>query len=191
MPRPVGRVAVLCFVLACLAGCERGCAKSWLADRGIGGDPRTSPSAIVPLNAIDCPDGLARCRDGVVEASLLATVPAPCVGEACACPWTRVATCERGCTADGVEMVVERDEAEDRLCAPTAGALALPAQATTPLTPCDIRGYRCDGAVLEQCDDDGAPPRAVAVCTHRCAGATIDADGVTNDQAISLLCARR
>jgi hypothetical protein len=179
-----------------LAGCERGCAKSWLAERGIGESPKTSPSAIVPLNALDCPDGLARCRDGVVEVSVLATIPHPCAGapESCVCPWTQLGTCGHACTVDGLELVVEREHAEAQLCAPAAAdALSRAPDATTPLVPCDVRGYRCDGNVLEQCDDDGATPRALAVCTHRCAepGGVIDADGVTGDQAVALLCAHR
>jgi hypothetical protein len=185
------RGGLVLVLLVCLAGCQRGCAKPWLADRGIGGDPRTSPSAIVPLNATDCPDGLARCVQGSVEVSLLGTVPHPCTGEACACPWERVGDCDTACTVDGLEVVLAREHAEEQLCASTATGLARPAEATSVVTPCDIRGYRCDGDVLERCDEDGATPRTIAVCSHRCAAESIDADAVTNEQAAALLCAHR
>jgi hypothetical protein len=194
--RTRGRAEWLVLPLLVFCGCERGCAKPWLAERGIGESPKTSPSVVIPLNALDCPDGLARCRDGVVETSVLGTVPTPCSGapESCVCPWERLATCERGCTANDLEMVVEREHAEAQLCAPVAAdVFARPAESTTAIVPCDIRGFRCDGAVVERCEDDGAEPRPVAVCTRRCAEpeGVVDADGVTTDQAVALLCAHR
>src|SRR5580658_3030502 len=105
-----------------------------------------SPSAtgVLPVPAIDCPDGLARCEEGTVSVSRLATLSTPpCRGpaSACSCPWEAVAACPDGCVADGVELVVERAHAASQLCAPGKdGGLLAVAPATTPdaaETPCD------------------------------------------------------
>ena len=90
----------------------------------------------LPQPAVDCPDGLARCEDGTVSASRLATLRVPCVGpaSACTCPWEAVAACPDGCAADGVEVVIERDRAAGQLCAPGRDAGAL---AASPLPPAD------------------------------------------------------
>jgi hypothetical protein len=115
---------VLAALSGILAACDHGC--GWLG--GVVGGAGPSATGSLPAPAVDCPDGLARCEDGTVSASRLATLRVPCVGpaSACTCPWEAVATCPDGCVADGVEVVIERDRAAGQLCAPgrDAGVLA-------------------------------------------------------------------
>ena len=90
------------FLVCLRRGCERGCARRWLESTGRGQSAGGCRGGC-PVNAIDCPDGLARCSDGVVSVSRLATHPAalPGPGERCACPWERAGECTGGCVADG------------------------------------------------------------------------------------------
>jgi hypothetical protein len=197
-------------------GCERGCTREWLAERGLGAPTPTAPGPM-PLGATDCPDGLARCEEGTVSASRLATLPSsrmPCPGPAaeCVCPWDPVGECGAGCAADGAEIVVERGLAVAQLCAPApdAGSFAMPVvpAATPPLAttpppagaaPAAARGepdrpceegdrYRCsDGRVVE-C----ASGRALARCVRGCfsEGTSIDDDDVSREAAFAILCSR-
>jgi hypothetical protein len=114
-----------------LPACERGCARDWLVRQGVvEGTPSTTAArsaSASPLGANDCPDGLARCRDGVVEVSELAVIPQPCnlPPPRCSCPWRAAAACETFCVADGAEVVVEATLAARQLCAPSQDAGAV------------------------------------------------------------------
>jgi hypothetical protein len=146
------------------------------------------------LNAIDCPDGLARCVDGVVEVSRLATIPQPCnqVGAgaaACACPWERAGDCDRGCVAEEATFVVDRDKALAQLCAPPpdAGPKVLPA-----LQPSDCDEavlYRCAGGAVVACEQH----TVVGRCERGCAteGGDIGVDvNIDREGAFAILCSR-
>jgi hypothetical protein len=127
-----------------MAGCERGCARGWLRERGMGGAPAPSVSRSFPVNAMDCPDGLARCVEGRIEVSRLAVIAQPCRGpeSACACPWEPLAWCGRGCVAPGVELIIERDAAAAQLCAP---AVAASASRVSPRPSDQREGHAGDG----------------------------------------------
>jgi hypothetical protein len=205
------RLAPLAIVCIALVGCDRGCGRDTL-DRA-----RPSPSAPVasqpfPLNAVDCPDGLARCRDGVVEISRLFSYPVPCTGpaERCTCPWDRLSPCDHGCVAEEIELALPRDRAFSQLCAPSPSqpvARAPVAGTTVPKAACDGELYRCvAGNVVACASDDGtsaaspqrgqhqddAGPAVVATCAHGCAdeGDFLDDGRITRDQAALLLCRR-
>ena len=131
--KPPSRKGVLAALRLCgcvllllgLAGCERGCARSWLEQHGAT-DPAGAPPAAGMVNAIDCSDGLARCVGGVVEVSRLATIPRPCRGAAgaCECPWERAGDCDRGCVVEESTFVVDRSRATRQLCRPRPGRRA-------------------------------------------------------------------
>jgi hypothetical protein len=196
----------MAFVLA-LAGCDRGCARAWLAERGLGGPAPNTPGPM-PLNAVDCPDGIARCEGGDVSASRLATVPMPCRGSAadCACPWDLVGACPSGCVAEGAEVVVERGSAVAQLCAPVPGARPFamasgppPASAAAgsvvidgaagPEAGCDEGDrYRCTGGRVTEC----VSGQIVATCLRGCfaEGSSIDDDAVSREGAFAILCSR-
>lgn len=188
------------FALLALPACERGCARDAL-ERARQGSAAPIASQPFPLNAVDCPDGLARCRDGVVETSRLFAYPVPCTGpaERCTCPWDRLSPCDHGCVADDVELLLPRDRALSQLCAPARSQIVsrppLPGVAPPP-GACDGEPYRCLGGVVVACDGDGDGPvgRAVviATCAHGCAdeGGSLDDDRITRDQAAPLLCRR-
>jgi hypothetical protein len=116
------------------------------------------------MNAVDCPDGLARCETGVVSASRVATVPQPCGGppSRCNCPWEIVvANCEYGCAVEGVELEVDRSKAGSQLCAPAPDAsvfarLTLAAPATAPCE--EGQRYACSAGLTVECA--AASPRA-------------------------------
>lgn len=146
------------------------------------------------MNALDCPDGLARCTGGIVEASRLATVPQPCKGppETCICPWERLGECEHRCVVDGLEMVVDRALALPQLCAPPvdSGTLARIATGAPQAADCDEDvAYRCSGGAVVAC----AEHRVVATCESGCFadGAEIESDPqVGREAAFAILCSR-
>jgi hypothetical protein len=196
---------LMAFVLA-LAGCDRGCARSWLADHGLGGPAPNAPGSM-PLNAVDCPDGIARCEGGDVSASRLATLPMPCRGSAndCACPWDLIGECPSGCAAEGAEIVLERGSAVGQLCAPIPGAR--PFAMARPLPPPAASGsvvidgaagleancdegdrYRCAGGRVVEC----ASGQVVAACLRGCfvEGSSVDDDAVSREGASAILCSR-
>lgn len=179
---------VLCFV-ATLCACQRGCARSWLESHGVG-EPAGVAHAGRAVNAIDCPDGLARCNEGVVEVSLLAAVPQPCVGpQRCTCPWERAGECDRGCVVDGATVVVDRPKALGQLCAPApdAGPHVLPA-----LAPADCdegQLYRCAAGAVISC----AQRAIVGRCERGCSteGGDIGDDvQIDREGAFAILCSR-
>ena len=191
----------------CGGGCERGCTRDWLVERGLGA-PTPTALGPMPLNAVDCPDGLARCEEGVVSASRLATVPMPCRSPSgdCACPWDRVGECATGCLADGAEVALERARATAQLCvpapnhAPFATPLGSPPAGGSPApavvdalgeagATCDEGDrYRCAGGRVVDCAS-GSP---VAQCVRGCfsEGASIDDDAVSREAAFAILCSR-
>lgn len=192
--------SALSLVFAC-AGCERGCARSWLGEHGVGSGGRRPPGSApradlreAALDAIDCADGLARCSGAVVEASRRTTLPWPCHGtlEQCACPWERVDDCGGRCVADGVEAVVPRDRAVRQLCAAEADAGPIGSPAVAGDTPrgCDEgQAYRCEGGVVTACSENAV----VAHCLRGCAveGAGLDDDvPVGREAAAAILCSR-
>jgi hypothetical protein len=145
------------------------------------------------MNSVDCPDGLARCNDGVVEVSRLTMIPQPCRGspEQCACPWERVGECDQGCVVDDLEVVVERDRASKQLCAPEAdaGAIARSLPVTSPSRCDEEELYRCSGGAVVAC----AEHAVVGVCVRGCAaeGASLGGDlAVSREAAFAILCSR-
>lgn len=203
MPRPIAVVVrSLLLVVAC-AGCQRGCLATWLAEQR--GERGASSTGSSPLEGTDCSDGLVRCIDGHVEASVLAHVPFPCTSgpegsKACSCPWRVLAECRAGCAEEGLELVARSDvdagalgEALCRPLAPVARAV-LPADGVTPGV-CPGRSLRCTDGVVRSCEAAGTPERPVAWCLHGCeARLSIDLDdtgGSTNlDGRVPILCRR-
>jgi hypothetical protein len=193
--RCAGAFGSLFALPAVLAGCERGCARSWLNEHGVGGESRAArPSGGSPsLNGIDCADGLARCSGGVVEVSRRAVLPQPCHGtpEQCACPWERVGECERACVADGVEAIVDRDRALPQLCAPEpdAGSVVLPAAGDPPRGCDEGQAYRCEGGAVTACRENAVVARCASGCVVEGAGLDDDAP-VSREAACAILCSR-
>jgi len=140
------------------------------------------------LGGIDCPDGLARCVDGVVEVSRLAEVPARCSGKGCACPWDALAKCPRGCAAPGVEVLAHG--VPTRVCAAAADqGLARPAGAPAVGTCGEPGLTTCAGAVVVVCEAAG--PRAVGVCARGCIEDGEALEDLRDDAArVALLCRR-
>ena len=186
------RLPVFLLILS-LAGCERGCARSWFEERGLGSEGRRPPPGAGALNAVDCPDGLARCNDGIVEVSRLAMISQPCRGtpEQCACPWERVGECDRGCVVDGLEVVAERDKASTQLCAPEpdAGVIARTLPVTSPSGCDEEQLYRCAGGAVVAC----AERAVVGMCVRGCVseGASVGGElAVSREAAFAILCSR-
>jgi hypothetical protein len=146
------------------------------------------------MNAVDCPDGLARCRAGTVEVSRLAAIPQPCKRPPpqCDCPWELAGECERGCVAEGLELVVERSLAPIQLCAPAPdiAAAVRSTRATPPSGGCEEgQLYRCSGADVVACHENAV----VGTCVRGCFApdAAIQAGGpVSREAAFALLCSR-
>ncbi len=175
-------------------GCQRGCGS--LGERGIGLASPSGTSAL-PRPVVDCPDGLARCEEGTVSVSRLATLPVPCSGpgSACTCPWEALEPCPAQCAADGVEVVVERARARTQLCAPgaDAGAFAVAAAPSDAPdereTPCDEGDrYLCAAGRIVEC----APRTVLGKCLRGCftEGTSIGDDGVSREAAFAILCSR-
>jgi hypothetical protein len=166
-----------------------------LGERGIG----AGATGALPRPAIDCPDGLARCEEGTVSVSRLATLSLPCTGPAtaCSCPWEAVAACPDGCAADGVELVVDRARAARQLCALGDGGVIATSPGAAPggvdaaaaETPCDEGDrYVCAGGRVVECASRGA----VGLCLRGCFadGTSIGDDGVSREAAFAILCSR-
>jgi len=186
------RLSVVAVAVGALTGCDRGC--GWLGERGLG---LATPSATgsLPLPVVDCPDGLARCEEGTVSVSRLATLSMPCQGpaSACACPWEALTACPAGCAADGAEVVASRDRAAAQLCAPgrDAGVFAAARDAAPDAdeTACEEGDrYRCAGGRVIEC----ASAAVVGECLRGCfsEGTSIDDDGVSREAAFAILCSR-
>lgn len=144
------------------------------------------------MNAIDCPDGIARCIDGIVEVSRLAAIAQPCIGppEKCQCPWDRVGGCDHGCVADGIDLALSRAQAFVQLCAPSAADVfarpPLP-NVQLPSDLCVAETYHCVSGTVVACAETAMP---LATCVNGCAeeGSALDEEGLTRDQVVALLC---
>jgi hypothetical protein len=197
-PRPSGSSATCALhrtsiaaalLLGVLSACDKGCAdaesvREVLGSRALGRE--------LSLAATDCPDGLARCEQGVISVSRLATIPAPCPGspESCRCPWDRTIDCPNGCAADGVEVPMERDAAV-QLCMPQGGGLpALPSPAPPPApSPCEEGDrFECRNGAIVDC----AANVVLATCLRGChrEGGAIDDDRASRVAAFAILCSR-
>ena len=207
------RGAVLGALVLGLGGCERGCLATWLTEHGAGKPSASPPKGALPLNGVDCPDGLARCVGGVVEVSRASHYTLPCTDPqaGCTCPWDSLGPCALGCAADGVEVVAAPERALAQLCAtdpanPVARPIAEAAMppgacedvgATTasrptaggPSTP-EERTYRCLASVVVTCSSFGGG-KAVAACAHGCFhdGDTLDEEEADPESAARILCA--
>ena len=145
---------------------------------------------------VDCPAGLARCVGGTVEVAQPFRHPSACSGnpEACQCPWAVVAACDAGCAASGAEVALPEPLAKGQLCAPRPGEAPV-GRAPSPgivLAPppgaCEGDPFACVGGLVVACD---AVPRLVAQCTRGCVGgASTQASGLSDVQAVTLLCQR-
>jgi hypothetical protein len=176
------------------SSCERGSGWRWLHEHGVGEAPPPTMPGSLPIYVVDCPDGLARCMQGNVEASQLAVIPQPCHGPEghCTCPWVRVAWCDIGCVVDGVEVVVDSARAGTQLCAirPDAGPpVAIPSVSAVPGSCEDGQLYRCAGGAIADCASHAIVGRCVRGCLSE--GASID-DGtpVVREAAFAILCSR-
>jgi hypothetical protein len=173
-----------------LGACDRGCARDWADGGGVGG---LAQGVSLSMNAVDCPDGLARCEEGVVFAARLATIPQPCRGQlgACSCPWEQLGSCPDRCVANGVEIVIDRARAEGQLCAPgpDAGAFVSPLGSADAGAVCDEgQRYRCADGLVVECQSEVAVGRCVRGCFAQTA--SIDDDDVSREAAFAMLCSR-
>jgi hypothetical protein len=191
--------AVVALAALPLAGCKRGWLADWLKGHNATSEP--PPAAAPFVNAVDCPDGLARCIGGVVEVSRVARVPQPCPPGAekktCTCPWDAVDKCDRGCAAEGAEVVAPPDRAAARVCASDPlNPVARPAPlAVAPSGACDDDGYRCVQSLVVACDeaeDAGWRARVVAACARGCVheGESLREEEADFEGATRILCAR-
>jgi hypothetical protein len=172
----LGLVLTLAFAVS---GCERGCLSRRVTDTAT----RTQGGELTATGT-DCPSGLARCRDGNVEASLSAHVPASCVGEACVCPFQVVGRCARDCAAPGAVVAMPADLAREQMCRPAESAsFASPPPAGA--SPACEAGFTCRGAIVGSC-----PSRAVATCTFGCAADELLDEAPSDEAAVSVLCRR-
>jgi len=190
----VARFVGLLTLLASEAGCGRGCGavlRSWVGGR----EPeRSGTAAAAGIGRADCPDGLARCEQGVVSVSRLATIPVPCHGPpaACTCPWERAASCPGACAADSVEVVMEKDRAAAQLCAPAVAAppyvLQSPA-AVAGAPPCQEGSrFECSAGSIVECASGSFVGRCLKGCERD--GASADDDRVDRVAAFAILCSR-
>jgi len=192
-PGARGRLAIAVFsvlAIALVTACDRGCAA--VLGHAARGHGLGSLGKDLPVSGIDCPDGLARCEEGVISVSRLATVPTPCGGppESCRCPWDRAADCAGPCAADGVEVIIERDAAA-QLCAPSgAAAFAVPSPVPIPSpAPCEEGDrYECAGGVVVECASNSIAGHCLRGCRRD--GAAVDDDRVSRVAAFAILCSR-
>jgi hypothetical protein len=186
------RAVVLVASALALAGCDRGCGAligRVTVGHGLG---TTALGQDLPLGGFDCPDGLARCEQGVISVSRLATIPSPCRGspEACRCPWDRAADCPGPCAADGVEVVVERSAAA-QLCAPQDGpSFVLPSRAPLPSPgPCEEGDrFECSSGSVVECASNSIAGTCLRGCQRD--GGAVDDDRVNREAAFAILCSR-
>lgn len=161
------------------AGCERGCLTRRIAETTTGGR-----GAELTATGTDCPSGLARCRDGNVEASLSAHVAASCVGEACACPFQVIGRCARDCAAPGALVSMAAELAREQLCRPGESASFASPPPAVAAPPCEA-GFVCREGIVAAC-----PSRAVASCTFGCATHDTLDEAPSDEAAVGVLCRR-
>ena len=183
-------VALFVLLLVTLCGCERGCARSWLERRGVG-EPGGAPAGGGSINAIDCPDGLARCTNGIVEVSRLATLQQPCPGpQGCVCPWERAGECGRGCVSDGTTVVLDGPKALTQLCA--AARDAGPLRFVSVLEPADCDEdvlYRCAAGAVVSCEQHAVVARCERGCAMEGGDVGIDVT-IDREAAFAIHCSR-
>jgi hypothetical protein len=134
----------------------------------------------------DCPTGLARCIDGVVEVSAgRSSCPS------CPCAWTRQLGCPSGCAIENEELVREPNEAAS-LCKSLQVPATRPAlDAGSATCPNEGERFLCQAGTVWACPkNDSAVP--VAVCTRGCAreGETLEDPRVDVGGATSVMCIR-
>jgi hypothetical protein len=212
-------LATLIALAVALAGCERGCLSTWLAEHGAGaGDPsgarpgtpgfggsgprgsggRDSAAATLDLGGTDCSDGLARCSAGQVEVSIAGHVPHPCAAPketpgACACPWQPAGACAAGCVKEGLEVVAAPEIAREQLCAADAMTLRPATIAESAVvTICADESVACVEGMVRICPARGQPARLAGACVNGCAtGISVDqGDDLTGDGVAAILCRR-
>ncbi|WP_394820492.1 hypothetical protein [Pendulispora albinea] len=187
-------------LLVVLPACQRGCLSTWLRDHGFAGDFPKPPMPGEPKEA-PCPDGLARCRGGVVSVSRAHTPSGPCSPEGCRCPWDSLPACARGCVVEGLEMEMPRESAEKQLCAPDPAAVFAHPAVDPGLSPppahdpealgafCEVERFHCARGVVHRCDSGQAKP--VAVCQGGCIqGEALIVEDIPLEAATALLCVR-
>jgi hypothetical protein len=207
---------LLALVAPVASGCKRGRIAEWL--QGKRANPVAPSTEEMPLHAIDCPDGLARCVGGTIEVSKAARLVQPCAGgpesKQCVCPWDAVDSCARGCASEGTEIVASRERASSRLCAPDpANPVARPAVgAAAPPSACagsdpDAPEFRCVQSLVVACGQPAVVPGVtagpsqgqaptpvpvIAACLRGCAedGEILPAEGTGAENATRILCAR-
>jgi hypothetical protein len=142
------RAIGLLYLLAAV-GCERACASA------------TDNAGTAVAVKQDCPTGLARCVNGAVE---ITEGRATCPG--CPCGWKRVQVCQKGCIAEGLELV--RDPADaPTLCAESKLA-AMPPPGEVPLVNCPAGDrFWCHDHTVFACPQ-GASAVPVNICTYGC-----------------------
>ena len=175
-------------------GCERGCGWRWLREHGIEpGSSRTEPG-FPALSGVDCPDGLARCNQGEVEVSRLAKVVCRGPETPCDCPWEPLASCPRGCVADGLELIIDPSHAAIQLCRPEERMAILTSDAgAAQAEGCEEDElYRCGAGAIMDC----RAHLVIARCARGCfaEGAAItEGDGeavMQREAAFAILCSR-
>ena len=165
-----------------------------LVQRARRGTAGVNPPGAAPLQAIDCPDGLARCIGGVVEVSRLATIAQPCraAPEACACPWDRVGDCEQGCVGDEVDVVMDRDlalRAAVRAPRPTPGPSPGGCRCRRPAGCDEEELYRCATAQSSRAPSTWSSRRARGAASSE--GASLGSDtALRREAAFAILCSR-
>jgi hypothetical protein len=107
--------------------------------------------------------------------------------------------CDRGCAAEGTEVVVSEERAAARVCAiDPANPVARPAPlAVAPAGACAgaDEGFRCVQSLVLACEPgDGATPsaRVVAACTRGCfrEAESLREEEADVEGATRILCAR-
>jgi hypothetical protein len=140
----------------------------------------------------------------VVEVSLLTAIAQPCAPPSpCACPWSVQAYCERGCVAEGAEVVIEPPLAARQLCAASQDGGAVmrvspvgrPGGRDVTVRPpahavCDDgQLYRCSGADVVDCRENAI----IGTCLRGCFApdACLEGDALANrEAAFAILCSR-
>lgn len=133
----------------------------------------SSFDASMPLNLTDCPDGLARCTDGRLEKSKLATV-----GPGSVCPWVPLG----GCPGECIEGVLVEEKNATQLCRMEAGPWR-ESRSAAGAGDCHDSKFECTMSRVIDCD----AMQVVAVCTQGCAVDVLD-DEVAEGDAVTILC---
>jgi hypothetical protein len=109
----------------------------------------------------------------------------------CSCPWESLATCPTGCAAEGLQVVIDREQAVAQLCAPLrdASIITWSPDGGSEEVRCESEElYRCARGAVVDC----AAHSVIAYCVRGCfaEGATIDEAAVRRETAFAILCSR-